>query len=108
MRISWLKLSHTSNEKSLSSEGSPNAPSACSDVLRNSTIGDTFKFWSFLIASVYFYVNHLIVCLFILQKSADHPFPAIKGAKENKNTEKIKFISKGNSKYFLNLTIDDK
>ena len=28
MRISWLKLSHASNEKSLSSEGSPIAPSA--------------------------------------------------------------------------------
>ena len=27
-RISWLKLSHASNEKSLLSESSPNAPTA--------------------------------------------------------------------------------
>ena len=29
MRISWLKLSHASNEKSLLSESSPSAPTAC-------------------------------------------------------------------------------
>ena len=45
-------------------------------MLADSNIDDIYKFWSFLIASVYFYVNHLIVCLFIFQKSADHPFPA--------------------------------
>ena len=28
-RISWLKMSHASNEKSLLSESSPNAPTAC-------------------------------------------------------------------------------
>ena len=29
MRISWLKLSHASNEKSLLSESSPSDPTAC-------------------------------------------------------------------------------
>ena len=66
-------------------------------MLADSNIDDIYKFWSFLIVSVYFYVNHLIVCLFIFSKISWSSFscwPRIKGTKENKNTEKIEFIDK--------------
>ena len=50
MRISWLKLSHGSNEKSLLSERSPNAPTAC-----HSFFGRSYS-------STIFFRNLLIYC----------------------------------------------